>query len=459
MRKSQQNRMLTIPLENTQHEFIIRGVSEAEQTLAIHKPFWVFMGGNLGISTWLMGVIIADMGLDFVDALFVIFLGAMVGSLLPALTALIGPKSGLSQIEAGRFALGRTGKKIPALLNWVNAIGWDIVNNVISATAFITLMQEFGVGMPMWLSLLILVGIQLVIGIYGHHLIQNTAKYTGSLLVVFFVIIGLAAIEKTQLHTPVRANQDIHAIVNAFVLMVAFNLGWTTSTADYTRYLPKKTAIKTVFNLVFAALFTSLVLLCLFGYLTASVVTDNSPQGVMLALQGLSGHFAPLVMFLIWFNAIPANAMNDNSAAYTLISIGLRISRPTAAIFGAVVAYFGSLFATKAFIDFFEEFLLLFAHWITPWAAIVLVHWFIIGKKTRHTPSGITVGCWLLVLVSAGSIGFFSISPFYKGIASDYLLNFDLGPYIGFLVSGFFYYVWIRAVFYYKRNLAQRAHG
>lgn len=117
--------------------------------------------------------------------------------------------------------------------------------------------------------------------------------------------------------------------MNTFVLKVVFNLGWTTSTADYTRYLPRKTPIKTVFHTVFIALFASLLLLCLFGYLTAAAVTDNSPEGVMLALQNLSGHFAPLVMFLIWFNAIPANAMNDNSAAYTLISIGFRISRPT----------------------------------------------------------------------------------------------------------------------------------
>ncbi len=452
MQRFKKSLRFKIPLENTHHQFIANGVSKTEQTLAIHKPFWVFMGGNLGISTWLMGVIIADLGLSFVDALFVMVLGGMVGTLLPSLTALIGPKSGLSQIEAGRFALGKTGKKIPAILNWVNAIGWDIVNNVISGTAFIVLMQEFGITMPMWLSLAILVGIQLVIGVYGHHLIQNTAKFTGTLLVLFFIVIGLAAIQKTQLHVPASGNTDIGTIMNAFVLMVAFNLGWTTSTADYTRYLPRKTPLKTVFHTVFVALFLSLVLLCLFGYLTAAAVTDNSPQGVMQALQSLSGHFAPLVMFLIWFNAIPANAMNDNSAAYTLISIGFPISRPTSAIFGAIVGYAGSLMATQSFIDFFEEFLLLFAHWIAPWAAIVLVHWFMIGKKIQHTPSGITAGCWLLILVSAASVALFSISPFYQGIATGYVMHFDVGPYIGFGVSGLLYYLWIRSAGYFKRR-------
>lgn len=101
---------LKIPMENTHHSLISEGVPECEQTLHTEKPFWVFLGGNSGIATWLIGVLIAGMGLDVTNALVVIFIGSLVGSFLPALTATMGPKSGLSQIEASRFSLGRSGK-------------------------------------------------------------------------------------------------------------------------------------------------------------------------------------------------------------------------------------------------------------------------------------------------------------------------------------------------------------
>jgi NCS1 family nucleobase:cation symporter-1 len=433
-----------IPIEKTHHSLITDGVYESEQTLAITKPFWVFLGGNTGIATWLIGVLVAGMGLDLADAMFVIVLGSLVGSTLPALTSIIGPKTGLSQIEASRFALGISGKKLPALLNWINAIGWDVINNVISATAFIVLLADYNIKIPMWGALAILVILQLVIGVYGHHLIQNTAKYTGSLLAVFFLIIGFIAISEIGFPIVVESASGSTQLVSAFILLVAYNLGWTTCTADYTRYLPNDTSGKNVFLVTFMALFLSLVVLAFFGYMTASAVTKQSPEGVMMALQTLSGHFSPLVLLLVWFTAIPANALNDNSAAYTLISFGFKFSRPTSAIFGAIIGYIISLFASESFVEFFEDFLFLFAHWVTPWAAIVLVHWFLYGKHSRYTPKGLTTGFYIMLTISAISISLFSVNPVYTGVAAQLIDNLDIGPYIGFILVSLSYFILLR---------------
>ncbi len=435
---------INIPMEKTHHSLISDGVHESEQTLAINKPFWVFLGGNTGIATWLIGVLVAGMKLDFTDAMFVILMGSLVGSALPALTSVIGPKTGLSQIEASRFALGAAGKKLPALLNWVNAIGWDVINNVISATAFIVLFADYNINIPMWGALAILVILQLVIGVYGHHLIQNTAKYTGSLLAVFFMIIGFVAMNKVGLPTALETPSGSTHLVSAFILLVAYNLGWATCTADYTRYLPNATPSKIVFLVTFMALFLSLVLLAFFGYMTASAVAKQSPEGVMLALKALSGHFAPLVLLLVWFTAIPANALNDNSAAYTLISFGFKFSRPTSAIFGAFIGYIISLFASESFVMFFEDFLFLFAHWVTPWAAIVLVHWFTYGKHSRVTPKGVTGGFYIMLIVSVISISLFSVNPLYTGVAAQLIDDLDIGPYIGFILVSFIYFILLR---------------
>ncbi len=148
---------------------------------------------------------------------------------------------------------------------------------------------------------------------------------------------------------------------------------------------------------------------------------------------------------LIGLSSTPINAVNDTSASYSLISAGIKVSRPTAAIFGAVLGYAVCLFASSAFIDFFENFLSFFAHWIAPWAAVVLVHWFTIGKKEQKTPSGVSVGGWIFIFTSIVSVLLFSANSLYNGVLSSYVGGLDIGPYIGFIIAGGVYYIILRA--------------
>ena len=431
-------------MERTQHTLVIDGVQEHEQTLAAGKPFWVFFVGNMGVAIWLLGVLIAGMSLSFADAMFVILFGCLLSSVLPAIMATLGPTTRLSQMEAGRFSLGRAGKKLPALLNWGGAIGWDVINNVVAATALVALLAYWGVSAPFWLALGILVGVQLVIGIYGHHLIQDTSRYAGVILGLLFIVIGIVAIHKTGIPVADKTSSP-KDILSAFVLLVAYNTGaWMPFATDYTRYLPQNTPSRKVFLEVFLSLFVSLFIMAFFGYMTAATVTDQTPDGVIKALQGLTGAFAPLVLFLVAFNSIPVNAINDNTGAYSLMSSRLKLSRPISAVFGAVLGYIVCLFANNSFIDFFENFLFLFFHWVAPWSAIILVHWFTIGKKEQVTPSGITRGCVIFVLVSALSILLFSANSLYTGLLSEKIGGVDVGPYIGFVTAGAVYYASLR---------------
>ena len=436
---------LKLKMERTQHSLITEGVEEHEQTLTAGKPFWVFFVTNIGVAVWLLGVIIAGMGLNFVDAMFVILLGCLVSSVIPAVTALVGPHTRLSQMEAGRFSLGRTGKKLPAFLNWAGAIGWDVIGNVLSASALVLFLSGLGIVAPFWIALAILVGIQMMVGVYGHHVIQTTSQYTGALLGLLFIVIGIIAIHKMggiPFSTGTASTKDIFS---AFFLIFSYSTGsWATYTADYTRYMPKKTPSRTVFLGVFLGLFLSVFIMLFFGYVTASLVKEQTPQGVMVALQMLTGRFAPLVLFLIAFNSIPVNAVNDNSAAYCLMSSGFKLSRPASAILGAVVGYVICLLASDSFIDFFENFLFLFTHWVTPWAAIILVHWFVLGKKEQVTPLGITGGAIIFVVVSVASITLFSANSLFTGLLSDQVGGIDIGPYIGFIAAGALYYISLR---------------
>ncbi len=94
--------------------------------------------------------------------------------------------------------------------------------------------------------------------------------------------------------------------------------------------------------------------------------------------------------------------------------------------------------------DFFENFLSFFAHWVLPWCVIILVHWFIIGKKELKTQSGITLGGWVFLGVSILSVLLFSANSLYTGLLSAEIGGLDIGPYIGFVVAGSLYYLLLR---------------
>lgn len=428
-------------MEKTEYSLIHDGVAEHEQTLMPGKPFWVLFTANLGIGTWLMGVLVAKMGLDFANGMMVLLLGSLIGSILPALTATIGPLSKLSQMEAGRLSLGQGGKKVAAFLNWVGAVGWDVINNIISTSAVMILFGMAGIDLPFWLVLAGLVMSQTILGIYGHHLIQDAAKYAGALLALFFVVIGLIATRESSGFSVQDKPAHLKDVLSALALITIYNTtGWTTYTADYTRYLPKKTKSRTIFFGIFLALFLSLVLLGFFGFMTASTVTEETPAGVMKGLQTLTGYFSPLVLFLVGFSAIPANAVNANSAAYSLISSGFKFSRSNAALFSGIIGYIVCLIASRSFVEFFENFLLLFAHWIAPWAAIILVHWYWVGRHDQRTPSGFTPGAILLGVVSVTSILLFSSNALYTGPVAARLNGLDIGPYVGFMVAALAYF-------------------
>lgn len=435
-------RLAGVPMERTHPSIVVDGVAADEQTLGASNPFWVFFVLNTGIAPWLSGVIVASMGLNLVQAIAVVVIGSFVGAALPAATALSGPASGLSQLEAGRFALGTAGNRLPALANWVGAIGWDVIFNSLSAAALVALLARWGVVAPMWAVFAGLVLVQLVIGIWGHHLIQITAHWTGLVLGLAFVGLGGAALARTGIPTG-GSGAGTAEIFAALLIVVSFSITLAPYASDYTRYLPRSTPGRAVFGSVFGGLSLGSILFMGFGWATASLVGEPSPMGVMGALAELSGPLAPLVLLVVAVNSVPCNAVNDNSAAYCLISAGFRLSRPVAAVIGAVLGYLVCLAASESFIVFFENFLFLFAHGIAPWAAILIVHRTMRGARPRTTPEGFAAGAVIFVAVTALSVLLFSANSLWTGFLSDAIGGADIGPYLGFVVAGGLEALWL----------------
>jgi len=427
-------------MEDISRTVVEQGITEQKQTMTSEKVFWSHFSPNLVPAGWVLGILLVVSGLDFRTGLFAIVLGNILGSLPVALCALIGPQTGLTQIESSRFAFGKMGKRVPAFLNWVCCVGWDAVNNVPSTLALIALFALAGIRLEFWFVLAFLVAIQMVIGIYGHHLVQAVEKYLGYFLLVVFAITGILALVHGGVVTTATKPISLSAIVLRTAIVCSYNLGWAAYSADYTRYLPKHTPKKTIFWLAFLGLVLSAGAMEFLGLMIASQVADPTPTAVIGNIQKLTGAFAPLALLAIGISSIANNALNDNTAAYNLISAGIRLSRPASAIVTAALSFVIAVYGSGQFASLYENYLLVLLYWVAPWVAIVLTHWYLNGQVApRSYPQGWTGAATIFVVVTVLTIALFASTSVYTGPIAKLLDGTDIGYFVGFIVAAALY--------------------
>jgi NCS1 family nucleobase:cation symporter-1 len=358
----------------------------------------------------------------------------VLGCIPVGLNATIGPPTGLTQIEISRFSFGRLGTRIPSALNWVCAVGWDAVNNVPSVLGIVALGALYGVGVPFWVGLAMLVAVQLTASMYGHHVVQLVAKYLCYVLIVVFAIAGVVAILKGGSFVTVRDAIKPATFVLGVSMIAGYSMGFAPFAADYSRYLPAATKSRTVFWLAFGGLATGSTLLELCGLLTAARMSDLSPAGVIAEIGALTGPFAPVALIAIACAAIPMNSINDNTASYSLISAGVRIPRHIAAIFTTACGFALAIAGAGKFATYFSNYLLLLLYWIAPWAGIVIADWFMFhgdASQTRRWGAGATI----FLIVTPLTIALFSSTSIYTGPVATLLGGSDIGFFVGFFAA------------------------
>ncbi len=432
--------MAPLRMEDISPNVVEQGIAEPKQTMTPEKVFWSHFSPNLVPAGWVLGVLLVVTGLDFRTGLLAIVLGNILGSLPVALCALIGPKTGLTQIEASRFAFGKMGTRVPAFLNWVSCVGWDAVNNVPSTVALIALFALVGIKLEFWFVLAFLVAIQMVIGIYGHHLVQAIEKYLGYFLLVVFALTGILALVNGGVVTTATKPISLSAIVLGIAIVCSYNLGWAAYSADYTRYLPKQTSNQTIFWRAFLGLVLSAGAMEFLGLMIASTVADPTPTAVIGNIQKFSGPLAPLTLLAIGISSVANNALNDNTAAYNLISAGVRLSRPASAVVTAILSFVIAVYGSGQFASLYENCLLLILYWVAPWVAIVLTHWYLSGQVApRSYPRGWTRAATIFVVVTVLTISLFASTPVYTGPIAKLLDGTDIGYFVGFIAAAILY--------------------
>lgn len=408
-------------------------VPEAERHGTPRALFGVWFSANAEIATWMVGLFsVALYGTSFRNAASGLIIGNVVGFGLLGILSTFGPRYGVPQMVASRLAFGWYGNAIPAALSFLAGVGWFAINTVFGAYAL-----QSVTGLNYFLSLLLMLALQIVLAVYGYNMIHAFERIAAYMLAAGFILLGIATFSKTDFgavfnpHAAFAAGGDTGGFILATALGFSYAMGWVPCASDYSRYLASGTSQRKIWWYSFLGCIIPCILLQIMGAATVSAaghldLSNASPTQAINALLG-SGAVAKIVLLTVVLGTLTSNCMNLYSGALAALVVKfptqtLRApfaiavafaagtaallwnahAAPAAVLFSALlvalivgimarfalprwqaaifVGIVGALLATGGghpdqTAKLYTNGLLLLSYWASPWAAVVFVDW------------------------------------------------------------------------------------
>jgi nucleobase:cation symporter-1, NCS1 family len=232
--------------------------------------------------------------------------------------------------------------------------------------------------------------VQVVIAIYGFYLIRTFEKYTVPIAALIMVVMSVLAVTKSDV---TWSNSTVHGadkITSISQLLTAIGIGWGISwftySSDYTRFVARKYTDRQVFWGCSLGMFLPTVWLAALGATIASSGTDTDPSQLVASVFGV---MTIPVLLLIMHGPIATNILNLYSCSLAALSIGLRAKRWKVTAAAGVVGT-GVLIAfiqSESFATSFDNWIASIIVWISPWAGITLVEYFILRRAQVDVPA------------------------------------------------------------------------
>lgn len=334
------------------------------------RLFTVWFAPQVNMSGVFTGTLAIVLGLGFWLGLLAMVIGTVLGSLVVGYLSTWGPRTGTGQLPNARMAFGGT-VVVPAALQWLSSIAWDALVGLFGGEALSVLL-----GIPFWVAVLIVLGVQGVVGFFGYELIHRLQAVLTVVLFVTFLVFTAKLVAGHEIVVPAAVSGP--DLVGAFVLEVtiAFSLAisWATYAADFSRYLPADVSPVRVFGFSTAGLALGYVFVQGVGIAAAGVVGEHTVEGVRSVMGG--GLLGGLALLVIAVASIGSGVMNDYSGSLALQTLGVRVRRPVSAVIVTVLAFALILWLHAAdTATRFTDVLLLVSYWIPAFVAVVVVDW------------------------------------------------------------------------------------
>ena len=425
--------------------YSIEHIPFAERHGSSRQLLWLWLAANLTIADYAIGFVPVALGLSVGPAILALALGNILGGLVLAWSAAMGPAAGYPQMFIGRRAFGRVGGYIPAALNWLSTAGWFTVNTILGSFAIQLLVP----GLPFAVAAAILVVLQTLLVIYGHNLIQAFERYMALILGVLFAIATVIALTHGSTigawhPKPVGSTLALFAIVLA--VSFSYIMSWSPYASDYSRYLPEITSRSYIAIYVFVGAVVASFLTEVVGMLVAILAPGAATP--VAALKTAMGGFGAFAVVAVILGATTANVLNLYSNTMSAKVLDVRLPRWQLAIIGGALGFIVALLGFQNFTQNYQNFLIVLDYWIMPWLAIVLLDFYVFGHREPMGFSQAVAANWngLIAWVIGLAVSLLFISEQFQvfglkahGPFAAWFGDADFGYFIGFIVAGVVY--------------------
>jgi len=416
---------------------------------------FVWFGANMELPVIAAGATTVAGGLGLGWAALAIVIGVAVGSLLMAYHSAQGPHLGLPQMIQSRAQFGYYGAAAPLVFVIAMYLGFYAAGAVLGGQALSRL-----TGLPPAASVIVLSVLSMVVATFGYNLIHKVEKYLSLFVAVVFVVLTIAFLVAPHPAAAPAAGAGGFKL-GAFLLAVSVTatsqLLFAPYVADYSRYLPESTSIKSVFWYTYGGIGVSGVWLMIFGAALQSA-DGRGPVDAIGSVSGtVGGWFSAVTYVALILGVLTINALNIYGGYMSSLSFantffrrmksGLALRLCFIIPVSALATYMSFLYMDNL-LDAFENFLVFALALMIPWTAINLADYYFVRRGAysvddMFTPKGIygrvsPAGAAAYVLGFAVQIPFMA-NDVIEGPIARALHGGDVSWLVGAVVSGAIY--------------------
>ena len=123
----------------------IEPIPDADRDSTPIQQFWIWAGANIAPINWVLGALGIVLGLSLIETIIVVALGNLVGCALFGLFCVMGHRTGVNQMVLSRSAFGRRGAYVPGVAQLLLTMGWVGVNTWVVLDLTLGVLDEIGV--------------------------------------------------------------------------------------------------------------------------------------------------------------------------------------------------------------------------------------------------------------------------------------------------------------------------
>ena len=359
-------------------------IDEAERTASPRDLFWPWFAANVSVFGISYAAFVLGFGISFWQSVLVTVVGIVVSFLLCGIIAIAGKRGSAPTMILSRAAFGVTGQKIPGVISWLVSIGWETFLSIMAVLATATIFERLGWGggtTTKVIAAIIVAAMIVLASVAGYHIIMKLQSYltwiTGIVTIAFILIAAGDINWDTVMAIPAGPTQSV---VGALVmLMTGFGLGWINISADWSRYQRRDSSGAAIVGWnTFGGALAPVLLVC-FGLALAGsnpAILEGIPADPIGTLATILPTWF-LVPFLIAavLALVSGAVLGIYSSGLTLLSLGVRIPRPSAALIDGVILTLGTIwvvFFAQDFLGPFQSFLITLGVPLAAWAGIMI---------------------------------------------------------------------------------------